>query len=880
MFERFTERARQVVVLAQDEARALKHNYIGTEHILLGLLREEEGLAARVLESLDITVEEVRAQVARIVGQGDEVTTGQIPFTPRAKKVLELALREALSLGHNYIGTEHILLGLVRENEGVAARILLDFDADAEKIRNEIIRMLSGPGRRQQGAAAGAAGGERSKSSKLLDQFGRNLTKLATDGKLDPVVGRQTEIERVMQILSRRTKNNPVLIGEPGVGKTAVVEGLAQRISSGNIPELLKNKQIYTLDLAALVAGSKYRGEFEERLKKVMKEIGQRGDIILFIDELHNLVGAGAAEGAIDAASILKPALARGELQTIGATTLDEYRKYLERDAALERRFQQIRVDEPSVDDTIQILRGLRDRYEAHHRCKISDDALDAAAQLADRYIQDRHLPDKAIDLIDEAASRMRIKTMSAPPRYRELEEEIDTVRKEKEASIEAQEFEKAAALRDKERKLSQKRKELEESWRDEEDAAEQPEIGEEEIADIVSMWTGIPVFKLTEAESQKLIRMEDELHKRVIGQHPAIEAVSKAIRRARAGIKDPKRPTGSFIFLGPSGVGKTELARTLAEFLFGDEEAMIQVDMSEYMEKHSVSRLVGSPPGYVGYDEGGQLTESVRRKPYSVLLMDEVEKAHPDVFNILLQILEDGKLTDSQGRKVDFRNTILIMTSNLGAAQISKNQSLGFSSNEEVGLSYGEMKSRVTGELKKVFRPELLNRIDEVIVFHKLEKAEIKQIIDLMLKRLREQMAVHKVTIELTDKAKDLLVEQGFDPAMGARPLRRAIQRLIEDPLADFVLGAELMPGATLIVDRKKDTTDEVDIKIIPGAEPVLAEETAEEPEKATAKDGAAEVSEKKTGEAEEPEKVVVPSDGAAESAAEEPEKSADDEK
>ncbi|MGB2874485.1 MAG: ATP-dependent Clp protease ATP-binding subunit, partial [Gaiellaceae bacterium] len=592
MFERFTERARQVVVLAQDEARALKHNYIGTEHILLGLLREEEGLAARVLESLDITVEEVRAQVARIVGQGDEVTTGQIPFTPRAKKVLELALREALSLGHNYIGTEHILLGLVRENEGVAARILLDFDADAEKIRNEIIRMLSGPGRRQQGA--GGAPGEKSKSSKLLDQFGRNLTKLAAEGKLDPVVGRQTEIERVMQILSRRTKNNPVLIGEPGVGKTAVVEGLAARISSNQVPELLKGKQIYTLDLAALVAGSKYRGEFEERLKKVMKEITQRGDIVLFIDELHNLVGAGAAEGAIDAASILKPALARGELQAIGATTLDEYRKYLERDAALERRFQQIRVDEPTVDDTVQILRGLRDRYEAHHRCKISDEALGAAAILSDRYIQDRHLPDKAIDLIDEAASRMRIKTMSAPPRYRELEDEIEKVRKDKEASIEAQEFEKAASLRDKERKLSQKKRELEENWRAEEGTAEQPEIGEEEIADIVSMWTGIPVFKLTEAESQKLIRMEDELHKRVIGQEEAIVAVSKSIRRARAGIKDPKRPTGSFIFLGPSGVGKTELARTLAEFLFGDEDAMIQVDMSEYMEKHSVSRLVG----------------------------------------------------------------------------------------------------------------------------------------------------------------------------------------------------------------------------------------------------------------------------------------------
>jgi ATP-dependent Clp protease ATP-binding subunit ClpC len=814
VFERFTERARQVVVLAQDEARALKHNYIGTEHILLGLLREEEGLAARVLESLDITVEEVRAQVARIVGQGDEVTTGQIPFTPRAKKVLELALREALSLGHNYIGTEHILLGLVRENEGVAARILLDFDADAEKIRNEIIRMLSGPGRRQQGQ--GGAPGEKSKSSKLLDQFGRNLTKLAAESKLDPVVGRQTEIERVMQILSRRTKNNPVLIGEPGVGKTAVVEGLAARISGNQVPELLKGKQIYTLDLAALVAGSKYRGEFEERLKKVMKEITQRGDIILFIDELHNLVGAGAAEGAIDAASILKPALARGELQTIGATTLDEYRKYLERDAALERRFQQIRVDEPSVDDTVQILRGLRDRYEAHHRCKISDEALGAAAVLSDRYIQDRHLPDKAIDLIDEAASRMRIKTMSAPPRYRELEDEIEKVRKDKESSIEAQEFEKAAALRDKERKLTQKKRELEENWRAEEGNGEQPEIGEEEIADIVSMWTGIPVFKLTEAESQKLIRMEDELHKRVIGQQEAIVAVSKSIRRARAGIKDPKRPTGSFIFLGPSGVGKTELARTLAEFLFGDEDAMIQVDMSEYMEKHSVSRLVGSPPGYIGYDEGGQLTEAVRRKPYSVVLLDEIEKAHPDVFNILLQILEDGKLTDAQGRKVDFRNTIVIMTSNIGAGTISKNQTLGFSVGDDSGLSYDEMKERIMGELKRVFRPELLNRIDEVIVFHKLTKDEIMTIVELMMKRLRDQMGEHEAVIELTDGAKELLVDKGYDPTMGARPLRRAIQRYIEDPLADFVLGRELGPGSTILVDRKND--DEVDITVIPG--------------------------------------------------------------
>src|SRR5438874_4600448 len=673
------------------------------------------------MESLDITVERGRAQVVRIVGSGEEVTNGKIPFTPRAKKVLELALREALSLGHNYIGTEHILLGLVRENEGVAARILLDFDADAEKIRNEIIRMLSGPGRRQQGA--GAASGEKSKSSKLLDQFGRNFTKQAGEGKLDPVVGRQTEIERIMQILSRRQKNNPVLIGEPGVGKTAVVEGLAQRISAGQVPELLKGKQIYSLDLAALVAGSKYRGEFEERLKKVMKEIMQRGDIILFIDELHNLVGAGAAEGAIDAASILKPALARGELQTIGATTLDEYRKYLERDAALERRFQQVRVEEPSVDDTVEILRGLRDRYEAHHRCKISDDALTAAATLADRYIQDRHLPDKAIDLIDEAASRLRIRTMSAPPRYRELEDEIDKVRKDKEAAIEAQEFEKAASLRDKERKLTQK---------------------------------------------------------------------------------------------------KRELARTLAEFLFGDEDALIQVDMSEYMEKHSVSRLVGSPPGYIGYDEGGQLTEAVRRKPYSVVLMDEIEKAHPDVFNILLQILEDGKLTDAQGRKVDFRNTIVIMTSNLGASQISKNVSLGFSIGDEGGLSYDEMKERVMSELKKVCRPELLNRIDEIIVFHKLERAEILEVVDLMMKRLREQMANHEVSIELTDDAKELLVDKGYDPAMGARPLRRAIQRYIEDPLADFVLGRQLEPGSTILVGRTRtddgEPGDEVDITFIPG--------------------------------------------------------------
>ncbi len=835
MFERFTERARQVVVLAQEEARTLKHNYIGTEHILLGLLREEEGLAARVLESLDITVERVRAQVVRIVGSGEEVTSGQIPFTPRAKKVLELALREALSLGHNYIGTEHILLGLVRENEGVAARILLDFDADSDKIRNEVIRMLSGPGGRRQGQGQSAQG-EGKKSSKLLDQFGRNLTKLAEEGKLDPVVGRETEIERIMQILSRRQKNNPVLLGEPGVGKTAVVEGLAARIIKGEVPELLKNKQIYTLDLAALVAGSKYRGEFEERLKKVMKEITQRGDIILFIDELHNLVGAGAAEGAIDAASILKPALARGELQTIGATTLDEYRKYLERDSALERRFQQIKVDQPTPEETVKILEGLRERYEQHHRVNINDDALEAAAELADRYISDRFLPDKAIDLIDEAASRLRIKSMTAPPVYRDLEEEIETTRRDKEAAIEAQEFEKAANLRDKERQLTTRKRELENEW-EEGEGGERPEVGEEEIADIVSMWTGIPVFKLTEAETKKLIRMEDELHKRVIGQDVAIEAVSKAIRRSRAGIKDPKRPAGSFIFLGPSGVGKTELARTLAEFLFGDEEAMVRIDMSEYMEKHAVSRLVGSPPGYIGYDEGGQLTEAVRRKPYSVLLLDEIEKAHPDVFNILLQILEDGRLTDAQGRTVDFRNAIVIMTSNIGASEIAKNTSIGFTVSDETGMSYGDMKNRIMSDLKKVFRPEFLNRIDEVIVFHKLAREEIREIVDLMINRVRVQIAEHELQLDLTDDSKDVLIEKGWDPSMGARPLRRAIQRYIEDPLADEVLRqGEMSPGATVLVERD-EAGDEDDhplkLTIIKPKEPLKGAGGEPEPEK-----------------------------------------------
>jgi ATP-dependent Clp protease ATP-binding subunit ClpC len=838
LFERFTERARQVVVLAQEEARTLKHNYIGTEHILLGLLREEEGLAARVLESLDITVERVRAQVVRIVGSGEEVTSGQIPFTPRAKKVLELALREALSLGHNYIGTEHILLGLVRENEGVAARILLDFDADSDKIRNEVIRMLSGPGGRRPGQTPGATAGAPAeagkKSSKLLDQFGRNLTKLAEDGKLDPVVGRETEIERIMQILSRRTKNNPVLLGEPGVGKTAVVEGLASRIIKGEVPEMLRNKQIYTLDLAALVAGSKYRGEFEERLKKVMKEIAQRGDIVLFIDEIHNLVGAGAAEGAIDAASILKPALARGEIQTIGATTLDEYRKYLERDSALERRFQQIRVDQPTPEQTVKILEGLRERYEQHHKVQISDDALEAAAELADRYISDRFLPDKAIDLIDEAASRMRIKSMTAPPVYRDLEEEIETARREKEAAIEAQEFEKAANLRDTERQLTARKRDLEEEWAEGEDG-ERPVLGEEEIADIVSMWTGIPVFKLTEAETKKLIEMEGELHKRVIGQEAAIEAVSKAIRRSRAGIKDPKRPAGSFIFLGPSGVGKTELARTLAEFLFGDEDSMVRIDMSEYMEKHAVSRLVGSPPGYVGYDEGGQLTEAVRRKPYSVLLLDEIEKAHPDVFNILLQILEDGRLTDSQGRVVDFRNTIIIMTSNIGANEIARNQGIGFTVSDETGITYEDMKGRIMSELRKVFRPEFLNRIDEVIVFHKLAREEVREIVELMIGRVRNQVAEHELMLELDNDAKDYLVDKGWDPSMGARPLRRAIQRYIEDPLADEVLragGGDSVAGS-LVTFKRDESGDEEDKPLKIKITKPRKKKAAKEPEK-----------------------------------------------
>jgi len=780
LFERFTDRARRVVVLAQEEARLLNHNYIGTEHILLGLIHEGEGVAAKALESLGISLEAVRSQVEEIIGQGGSSPSGHIPFTPRAKKVLELSLREALQLGHNYIGTEHILLGLIREGEGVAAQ-------------GEKAGATAGQGS-EQGAQSG---------SLVLDQFGRNLTQLAAEKKLDPVIGRARETERVMQVLSRRTKNNPVLVGEPGVGKTAIVEGLAQSIAEGDVPETIVGKQLYTLDLGALVAGSRYRGDFEERLKKVLKEIRTRGDIILFIDELHTLVGAGAAEGAIDAASILKPMLARGELQTIGATTLDEYRKHLEKDAALERRFQPIKVEEPTVAHTIEILKGLRDRYEEHHRVTITDQAVVAAANLADRYISDRHLPDKAIDLIDEAGSRLRMKRMKTPDDYKEIEADIADVVRQKKAAVEDQRFEDASSLRDKEKELldakAEKETEIKAAGVDLFD-----EVDEEAIAEVLSIWTGIPVYKLTEEETAKLLRMEDELHKRVIGQEDSIKAVSQSIRRTRAGLKDPKRPSGSFIFLGPSGVGKTELAKTLAEFLFGDEEALIQLDMSEYMEKHTVSRLVGSPPGYVGYEEGGQLTEAVRRKPFSVVLFDEIEKAHPDVFNTLLQILEEGRLTDSQGRTVDFRNCVLIMTSNLGTADLRK-ANVGFGK-ADAQLTYDKMKEKAEEALKQHFRPEFLNRIDETIVFHELTQEEVFQIVDLMMRRIVTQLQGQGLGIELTDAAKHLLAERGYDPSLGARPLRRAIQRLVEDPLSEKLLWKEFRAGQIVLVDAQLD--------------------------------------------------------------------------
>ena len=799
MFERFTDRARRVVVLAQEEARMLNHNYIGTEHILLGLIHEGEGVAAKALESLGISLEAVRQQVEEIIGQGQQAPSGHIPFTPRAKKVLELSLREALQLGHNYIGTEHILLGLIREGEGVAAQVLVKLGADLNRVRQQVIQLLSGY-QGKEPAAAGPAEGTPS-TSLVLDQFGRNLTAAAREGKLDPVIGREKEIERVMQVLSRRTKNNPVLIGEPGVGKTAIVEGLAQDIVRGDVPETLKDKQLYSLDLGALVAGSRYRGDFEERLKKVLKEIRTRGDIILFIDEMHTLVGAGAAEGAIDAASILKPMLARGELQTIGATTLDEYRKHIEKDAALERRFAPIQVAAPDVVHTVLILKGLRDRYESHHRVSITDGALEAAARLSDRYISDRQLPDKAIDLIDEAGSRLRIRRMTAPPDLREFDDRIAAVRREKESAIDGQDFEKAASLRDDEKNLIAEKATREKEWKAG-DLDVVAEVDERLIGEVLALMTGIPVSDLTEDDLERLKRMEDHLHKRVIGQEQAIHALSKSIRRTRAGLKDPKRPSGSFIFAGPSGVGKTELSKTLAEFLFGDENALISLDMSEYSERHTASRLFGSPPGFVGYEEGGQLTEKVRRKPFSVVLFDEVEKAHPDIFNSLLQVLEEGRLTDAQGREVDFKNTVIIMTTNLGSRDVSKGLNLGFAPDDNDGNAYEQMKVKVQTELKQHFRPEFLNRIDDVIVFHQLSEPEIFQIVDLMIAGLEKRLAEQDMAIELTPAAKKLLSERGYDPALGARPLRRVIQRDIEDSLSEKLLFGDLNPGSIVVVD------------------------------------------------------------------------------
>ncbi|MCL2785213.1 MAG: ATP-dependent Clp protease ATP-binding subunit [Propionibacteriaceae bacterium] len=802
MFERFTDRARRVVILAQDEARTMNHNYVGTEHILLGLIHEGEGVAAKALTQLGITLETARTEVEEIIGKGSQAPAGHIPFTSRAKRVLELSLREALQLNHPYIGTEHILLGLLREGEGVASQVLIKMGADLGQVRETVLSLLSGFQQTKQAAMSGAP--ERSANttgSKILDQFGRNLTQAAREGKLDPVVGRLKEIERVMTVLSRRTKNNPVLVGEPGVGKTAVVEGLAEAIIRGDVPETLKNKQIYTLDMGSLVAGSRYRGDFEERLKKVLAEIKQRGDIMIFIDEIHTLVGAGAAEGAIDASSILKPMLARGELQTIGATTLDEYRKYIEKDAALERRFQPIQVDEPSIAMTIDILKGLRDRYETHHRVTITDAALTAAAQLADRYVADRFLPDKAIDLIDEAGARLRIKLMTAPPNLREVDEKIAQIRREREAAAESMDYESAANMRSQELSLLAERENLDSAWRT--SGGSVPDsVDEEQIAEVLSSATGIPVFKLTEEESTRLLAMETEIAKRIIGQTDAVHALARSIRRTRAGLKDPKRPSGSFIFAGPSGVGKTELSKALTEFLFGDEDALITLDMSEYSEKHTASRLFGSPPGYVGYEEGGQLTEKVRRRPFSVVLFDEVEKAHPDIFNSLLQILDEGRLTDAQGRVVDFKNTVIVMTTNLGTRDISKAVGLGFSRTGDEAASYESMKAKVTDELKQHFRPEFLNRVDEIVVFHQLSLVEIELIVDLLVSQIESRLADRDMGIELTQAAKTLIAERGYDPTLGARPLRRALQRDIEDPLAEKILFGELHPGQVVLVD------------------------------------------------------------------------------
>ncbi|MGE8207216.1 ATP-dependent protease ATP-binding subunit ClpC [Heyndrickxia sp. NPDC080065] len=794
MFGRFTERAQKVLALSQEEAIRLKHNNIGTEHILLGLVQEGEGIAAKALYGLGLSPEKIQIEVENLIGKGKD--SGQtIHYTPRAKKVIELSMDEARKLGHSYVGTEHILLGLIREGEGVAARVLNNLGVSLNKARQQVLQLL---GSNETGGHQG--GNTSNANTPTLDSLARDLTAIAREDTLDPVIGRSKEIQRVIEVLSRRTKNNPVLIGEPGVGKTAIAEGLAQQIVNNEVPETLRDKRVMTLDMGTVVAGTKYRGEFEDRLKKVMDEIRQAGNIILFIDELHTLIGAGGAEGAIDASNILKPSLARGELQCIGATTLDEYRKYIEKDAALERRFQPIQVDEPSTDESIQILKGLRDRYEAHHRVSISDEAIEAAVKLSDRYISDRFLPDKAIDLIDEAGSKVRLRSYTTPPNLKELELNLEEIRKEKDAAVQSQEFEKAASLRDSEQRLREKLEETKKSWK-EKQGQENSEVTVEDIASVVSNWTGVPVSRLAQTETEKLLNLEEILHSRVIGQEEAVKAVSKAVRRARAGLKDPKRPIGSFVFLGPTGVGKTELARALAEAMFGDEDAMIRIDMSEYMEKHSTSRLVGSPPGYVGFEEGGQLTEKVRRKPYSVILLDEIEKAHPDVFNILLQVLEDGRLTDSKGRTVDFRNTVLIMTSNVGAESLKRNKYVGFNI-QDGNQDYKDMKSKVMEELKKAFRPEFLNRIDEIIVFHALEKEHLKHIVSLLSEQLVKRLKEKNIDLELTEAAKEKITEEGYDPEYGARPLRRAIQKHIEDRLSEELLKGVILEGQTVVID------------------------------------------------------------------------------
>ena len=798
MFNRFTERARKVIILAKEEARRFNHDYIGTEHILLGLIREGEGVAAAVLQKTGLSLDTIRFEVEKLVQPGPTTQIlGDIPFTPRAKKVLELAAEEARSLGHNYIGTEHILLGLIREGEGVASQVLLNLGLDLNKVRSEVMELL--------GSVIPSFGqpGVKSKTP-ALDAFGRDLTGLAREGKLDPVIGRKAEIERVVQILSRRTKNNPVLLGEAGVGKTAIVEGLAQAIVADTVPEVLRNKRMVIIDLALMIAGTKYRGQFEERIKAVMDEIKRSKDVIIFIDELHTLVGAGAAEGAIDASNILKPALSRGEIQCIGATTLDEYRKHIEKDAALERRFQTIMVDPPTVNETIEILKGLRTRYESHHRVRFSDEALVAAAKLSDRYISGRFLPDKAVDIIDEAGSRARLAVMTTPPQIKDLEQNIEEIRKEKEIFIKSQDFEKAAKLRDQERDARTALENSTSEWNQKRDKM-QPEVSEEDVAKIISQWTGIPVFRLEEKESEKFLKIEEQIHKRIIGQDEAIKAIVSAVKRSRAGIKDPRRPIGSFIFLGPTGVGKTLLARVLTEFMFGDENALVQLDMSEYMEKFNVSRLVGAPPGYVGYEEGGQLTEKIRRRPYAVILLDEIEKAHPDVFNILLQVLEDGRLTDSFGRKVNFRNTILIMTSNVGAEILRKQGSLGFKSQSE-STTYQEMKEKLLEEVKKTFKPEFLNRIDDTIVFRALNKEDLVKIVEIELEEVKKRLAEQHISVELDDDAKSLLIDKGFDPVFGARPLKRTIQRYLEDSLAEEIIAGRFKEGSIVKVARKND--------------------------------------------------------------------------